>query len=47
MNNNDTNRDSHKIPSTDGERVGMRRIQRDGTSFRGARAADWAAENLN
>ena len=28
MNNNDANRDSHKIPSTDGERVGMRRIQR-------------------
>ena len=28
MNNNDANKNSHKIPSTDGERVGMRHIQR-------------------
>ena len=28
MNNNDANRDSHKIPATAGEWVGMRRIQR-------------------
>ena len=28
MNNNDANRYSHKIPSTDGERVGMRQGQR-------------------
>ena len=33
MNNNDANRDSHKIPSTYGERVGMRRIQRVALSF--------------
>ena len=33
MNNNDTNRDSHKIPSTDGKRVGMRRIQRVALPF--------------
>ena len=34
MNNNDANRDSHKIPSTYGERVGMRRIQRVALPFR-------------
>ena len=33
MNNNDANKDSHKIPSTGGEREGMRRIQRVALPF--------------
>ena len=33
MNNNEANRDSQKIPSRDGERVGMRRFYRVALPF--------------